>query len=283
MKLPFNIDLKDKVCVVTGGTGILCGAMADALAVCGAKVAVLALGQEACDNNAKEINEKGGTAIGIEANVLDKESLRKAHEIILKEFGPVDILINGAGGNHPRGTTTKEYLEIEDLENEELTTFFDLDPKGVEFVFNLNFLGTLLPSQEFSKDMINRDGTTIINISSMNAFTPLTKIPAYSGAKAAVTNFTQWLAVHFSKVGIRCNGIAPGFFSTKQNEKLLWNEDGTPTARTEKILAGTPMGRFGELEELIGSLLFLTCEEASGFVNGTVIPVDGAFAAYSGV
>ncbi|EEH96700.1 SDR family oxidoreductase [Clostridium tertium] len=283
MKLPFNIDLKNKVCVVTGGTGILCGAMADALAECGGKIAILALGQEACDNKAKEINEKGGTAIGIEANVLDKESLRKAHEIILKEFGTVDILINGAGGNHPKGTTTKEYLEVEDLENEDLTTFFDLDPKGVEFVFNLNFLGTLLPSQEFSKDMINKEGATIINISSMNAFTPLTKIPAYSGAKAAVSNFTQWLAVHMSKVGVRVNAIAPGFFVTDQNRKLLFNEDGTATPRTEKILNSTPMRRFGEADELIGTLLYLVSQEASGFVNGVVIPVDGAFSAYSGV
>ena len=283
MKLPFNIDLKDKVCVVTGGTGVICGAMADALAECGAKVAILALGQEACDNKAKEINEKGGTAIGIETNVLDKENLKKAHEIILKEFGTVDILINGAGGNHPKGTTTKEYLEVEDLENEDITTFFDLDAKGVEFVFNLNFLGTLLPSQEFSKDMINKEGATIINISSMNAFTPLTKIPAYSGAKAAVSNFTQWLAVHMSKVGIRVNAIAPGFFVTAQNEKLLFNEDGTPTPRTEKILNSTPMRRFGEASELIGTLLYLVSEEASGFVNRVVIPVDGAFSAYSGV
>ncbi|EPZ54227.1 hypothetical protein H477_4411 [[Clostridium] sordellii ATCC 9714] len=210
MKLPFSIDLKDKVAVVTGGTGILCGAMVDALAECGAKVAILALGKEACEAKAKEIVDNGGCAIGIEANVLDKESLKRAHEIILKEFGPCDILINGAGGNHPKGTTTKEYLLEEDLDNEELTSFFDLDQKGVEFVFNLNFLGTLLPSQEFSRDMINREGCTIINISSMNAYTPLTKIPAYSGAKAAVSNFTQWLAVHMSRVGIRVNAIAPG-------------------------------------------------------------------------
>lgn len=283
MKLPFNIDLKDKVAVVTGGTGILCGAMADALAKCGAKVAILALGQEACEAKAQEIINNGGCAIGIEANVLDKESLKRAHEIILKEFGPCDILINGAGGNHPKGTTTKEYLLEEDLDNEELISFFDLDPKGVEFVFNLNFLGTLLPSQEFSRDMINREGCTIINISSMNAYTPLTKIPAYSGAKAAVSNFTQWLAVHMSKVGIRVNAIAPGFFVTAQNEKLLFNEDGTPTERSNKILNSTPMGRFGEAEELIGTLLYLTSNEASGFVNGVVIPVDGAFSAYSGV
>lgn len=283
MRLPFNIELKDKVCVVTGGTGVLCGAMADALAECGAKVAILALGQEECEKKARQINENGGIAIGIEANVLDKESLKKAHEIINEKFGQVDILINGAGGNHPKGTTTKEYLDVEDIENEELTTFFDLDPNGVEFVFNLNFLGTLLPSQEFSKDMINREGATIINISSMNAFTPLTKIPAYSGAKAAVSNFTQWLAVHMSKVGIRVNAIAPGFFVTDQNRRLLFNEDGTATERTEKILNSTPMKRFGEADELIGTLLYLVSKEASGFVNGVVIPVDGAFAAYSGV
>ena len=283
MKLPFSIDLKDKVAVVTGGTGILCGAMVDALAECGAKVAILALGKEACEAKAKEIVDNGGCAIGIEANVLDKESLKRAHEIILKELGPCDILINGAGGNHPKGTTTKEYLLEEDLDNEELTSFFDLDQKGVEFVFNLNFLGTLLPSQEFSRDMINREGCTIINISSMNAYTPLTKIPAYSGAKAAVSNFTQWLAVHMSKVGIRVNAIAPGFFVTAQNEKLLFNEDGTPTERSQKILNSTPMGRYGEAEELIGTLLYLVSSEASGFVNGVVIPVDGAFSAYSGV
>ncbi|CEP80616.1 SDR family oxidoreductase [Paraclostridium sordellii] len=283
MKLPFSIDLKDKVAVVTGGTGILCGAMVDALAECGAKVAILALGKEACEAKAKEIVDNGGCAIGIEANVLDKESLKRAHEIILKEFGPCDILINGAGGNHPKGTTTKEYLLEEDLDNEKLTSFFDLDQKGVEFVFNLNFLGTLLPSQEFSRDMINREGCTIINISSMNAYTPLTKIPAYSGAKAAVSNFTQWLAVHMSKVGIRVNSIAPGFFVTAQNEKLLFSEDGTPTERSQKILNSTPMGRYGEAEELIGTLLYLVSSEASGFVNGVVIPVDGAFSAYSGV
>lgn len=283
MKLPFNIDLKDKVCVVTGGTGVLCGAMADALAQCGAKVAILALGQEDCDNKAKQINEAGGTAIGIDTNVLDKDSLKKAHEVILEKFGTVDILINGAGGNHPKGTTTKEYLEIEDLDNEELITFFDLDDKGIEFVFNLNFLGTLLPSQEFSKDMLNKSGATIINISSMNAYTPLTKIPAYSGAKAAVSNFTQWLAVHMSKVGIRVNAMAPGFFVTDQNRKLLFNQDGTPTPRTEKIINSTPMKRFGEADELIGTLLYLVSEEASSFVNGVVIPIDGAFSAYSGV
>ncbi len=268
MKLPFNIDLKDKVCVVTGGTGVICGAMADALAECGAKVAILALGQEACDNKAREINEKGGTAIGIETNVLDKENLKKAHEIILKEFGTVDILINGAGGNHPKGTTTKEYLEVEDLENEDITTFFDLDAKGVEFVFNLNFLGTLLPSQEFSKDMINKEGATIINISSMNAFTPLTKIPAYSGAKAAVSNFTQWLAVHMSKVGIRVNAIAPGFIGT-DNELDGYDEEFLKEEQ-EKIM----VNRYGKPEEVAYLVKFLISDEAN-FINNTIIRIDG--------
>ena len=283
MNLPFNISLEKKVAVVTGGAGVLCGAMVDALAKCGAKVAILDLNLERAQQKANEVKANGGIAIGIEANVLSKESLKKAHDTILKVFGPCNILINGAGGNHSKGNTTKEYLFSEDLNNEELTTFFDLDPEGVEFVFNLNFLGTLMPTQEFAKDMINNKGCTIINISSMNAFTPLTKIPAYSGAKAAVSNFTQWLAVHMSKVGIRVNAIAPGFFITAQNEKLLLNEDGSYTERANKIITNTPMERFGQVEELTGTLLYLVCEEASSFVNGVVIPVDGAFSAYSGV
>ena len=281
MKLPFQIDLNDKVVVITGAGGLICSAFAEAMAMCGAKVALLDLNEEAAKKYADEIVAKGYTAKGYKCNVLEKESCEAARRAILADFGTCDILINGAGGNNPKATTDDEYFAPEHLN--EMKTFFDLDPQGVSFVFNLNFMGTLIPTQVFAMDMMNKKGASIINISSMNAYSPLTKIPAYSGAKAAISNFTQWLAVHFSKVGIRCNAIAPGFFSTKQNEKLLWNEDGTPTARTQKILAGTPMGRFGELEELIGSLLFLSCEEASGFVNGTVIPVDGAFAAYSGV
>ena len=215
--------------------------------------------------------------------MLEKESLKTAHEEIIKDFGKCDILINGAGGNNPRATTSSEYFEIGDDEKEDVISFFDLDQKGVEFVFNLNFIGTLLPTQEFAKDMIGKEGCSIINISSMNAFTPLTKIPAYSGAKAAISNFTQWLAVHFSKQNIRVNAIAPGFFSTAQNRALLFNDDGTPTARTEKILAATPMGRFGEPEELNGTILYLLNEKMSGFVTGTIIPIDGGFSAYSGV
>lgn len=285
MKLPFNIDLSNKVVVITGGAGVLGSSWVDALAECGAKIAILDRNLELAQKKAAEVVAKGKIAIGVEANVLSKADLERAHEVVLKELGPCDILINGAGGNNPKGTTTKEYLYEEDLKenNKDLITFFDLDEDGVRFVFDLNFLGTLLPSQVFTKDMVGRKGCSIINVSSMNAFTPLTKIPAYSGAKAAVSNFTQWLAVHLSKVGVRVNAIAPGFFVTKQNETLLKNPDGTFTERSNKILNSTPMGRFGESEELIGTLLFLVNEEASSFVNGVVIPVDGGFSAYSGV
>ncbi|TCK98909.1 NAD(P)-dependent dehydrogenase (short-subunit alcohol dehydrogenase family), partial [Natranaerovirga hydrolytica] len=274
--LPFQIDLKEKVVVVTGGGGVLCGMFAKALANCGAKVAILDLKEESAVKVANEINADGGKAIGISSNVLEIESLEAAKRIINETLGKVDVLVNGAGGNHPKGTTTKEYLYKEDLKNnEDITTFFDLDPKGVEFTFNLNFIGTLLPSQVFAKDMIDKDDSCIINISSMNAYTPLTKIPAYSGAKAAVSNFTQWLAVHMSKVGIRVNAIAPGFFLTKQNEKLLVKDDGSYTERANKIIGQTPMERFGKPEELIGTLLWLVDNNASGFVNGITVPVDG--------
>lgn len=285
MKIPFNVDLTNKVAVVTGGTGVLGNYWVDALAECGAKVAILGRNIDKAEKKAAEIVKNGGTAIGVQGDVLDKESIIKAHEIVLEKLGPCDILLNGAGGNHPKGTTTKEYLFEEDLKNKnsDVTTLFDLDEEGIRRVFDLNFLGTFIPSQEFSKDMVGRKGCTIINVSSMNAYTPLTKIPAYSGAKAAVSNFTQWLAVHLSKVGIRVNGIAPGFFLTKQNKALLQNPDGSYTDRSRKILNSTPMERFGEPEELVGALLFLVDEEASSFVNGVVIPIDGGFSAYSGV
>ncbi len=285
MKVSLNIDLKDKTVVITGGAGELCGCFSEALAKCNAKVAILDLRKEAAEDLAGRIIKNGGSAIGIEANVLEIESLIKAEKIVKKEFGLCNILINGAGGNHPRGTTSNEFLTLEDLngKKEDIFTFFDLDQKGIEFVFNLNFIGTLLPTQVFAKHMINQEGSSIINISSMNAFTPLTKIPAYSGAKAAVSNFTKWLAVHFSKVNIRVNAIAPGFFLTEQNRSLLTNEDGSLTERAKKILNQTPIGRFGNPEELIGTLLWLVDEKASGFVNGVIIPVDGGFSAYSGV
>lgn len=282
MKLPLKVDLSGKVAVVTGAGGVLCGMFAKALAASGAKVAVLDLNETAAEKVAAEIRADGGTAKAYMCNVLDKESLEACHQAVLRDLGPCDILINGAGGNNPRATTDKEYFEPGDIDAE-TKSFFDLEEKGVEFVFNLNFIGTLLPTQTFAKDMVGRDGCNILNISSMNAYTPLTKIPAYSGAKSAVSNFTQWLSVHFSKVGIRVNAIAPGFFSTKQNAALLWNEDGTPTARTGKILAASPMGRFGEPEELLGALLFLLDNEAASFITGVVLPVDGGFSAYSGV
>ncbi len=282
LKTPLSIDLGGKVAVVTGAAGVLCSMFAEALAANGASVALLDLNGERAREVAAKICAEGGRAIGIETNVLQKESIESAREEIVKTFGKCDILLNGAGGNNPRGTTDKEYLFPEDVDNEEIKTFFNLDPKGVEFVFNLNFLGTLLPTQVFAKDMIGRNAI-IVNVSSMNAFCPLTKIPAYSGAKAAISNFTQWLAVHFSKVGIRVNAIAPGFFVTNQNRALLMNEDGSYTDRSRKILSQTPMDRFGEAEELLGTLLWLCDNGASGFVNGVVVPVDGGFAAYSGV
>jgi len=281
MKLPFQIDLTGKVAVVTGGGGVLCGEMAKALAACGAKVALIGRTLSTLEAVADVINAEGGCARCYSANVLDRAAMEAAADKIHEELGQCSILINGAGGNNPRATTDKEYYEAGDIDAE-TKSFFDLDQEGVQFVFNLNFTGTLIPTQVFAKDMLEGGGN-IINISSMNAYTPLTKIPAYSGAKAAISNFTQWLAVHFSRVGIRVNAIAPGFFSTTQNAKLLWNEDGTPTARTGKILAATPMGRFGNADELIGALLYLACDEASGFVTGTVLPVDGGFSAYSGV
>ena len=284
MTVPFKVDLTGKVAVVTGGGGVLGSYFAKALAECGAKVAIMDLNQEPADKVAAEINAAGGTAIGVAANVLDKEAIEKAKEIIDRELGTCDILLNGAGGNNPKGSTEDEFYNAEEVKNNpELKTFFELDPKGVGFVFDLNFLGTLLPSQVFAKDMIGKKGANIINVSSMNAYTPLTKIPAYSGAKAAVSNFTQWLATYFAKTGIRVNAIAPGFLVTKQNEKLLFNEDGTPTARTGKIIGSTPMERFGEPEELIGGILFLASEEAASFVTGVVLPIDGGFSSYTGV
>lgn len=275
------IDFKDKVVVVTGAGGVLCGFFAKEFAKAGAKVALLDLNQEAAQKFADEITADGGVAKAYKANVLEKESLEEVRQAVLADLGPTDILINGAGGNNPRATTDNEF-HTTDLP-EGTKSFFDLDKTGIEFVFNLNYLGTLLPTQVFAQDMIGRKGANIINISSMNAYTPLTKIPAYSGAKAAISNFTQWLAVHFSQVGIRCNAIAPGFLVSNQNRALLFNEDGTPSARAEKILRNTPMGRFGEAEELVGGIFFLADENLASFVNGVVLPIDGGFSAYSGV
>ncbi|MBP3441897.1 MAG: SDR family oxidoreductase [Clostridia bacterium] len=278
-------SLKDKVAVITGGGGVLCSGFAKTLAKQGVKVAVLDLNEAAAQKVAYEIVADGGTAIAVGCNVLEPESMKTARDIVAEKLGTCDILLNGAGGNNPKGTTTKETLEKIDLieKDENVKTFFDLDPQGISFVFNLNFLGTLIPTQIFARDMALKEDSCIVMVTSMNAFRPLTKIPAYSAAKAAVANFTQFMAVHFAEMGIRVNAIAPGFFSTQQNKTLLWNEDGTPTARTGKILAATPMGRFGEPEELSGALLFLCDKEYSGFVTGTTIAVDGGFNAYSGV
>lgn len=278
-------SLKDKVAVVTGGGGVLCSGFSKALAAQGVKVAVLDLNLKAAQKVADDITKDSGTAIAVGCDVLNKKSVQDARDIIKEKFGTCDILLNGAGGNNPKGTTSKETLEKIDLLNKDadVKTFFDLDPDGISFVFNLNFLGTLIPTQVFAKDMAEKKDSCIIMISSMNAYRPLTKIPAYSAAKAAVSNFTQFMAVHFADMGIRVNAIAPGFFSTKQNKDLLWNADGTPTARTGKIIAATPMKRFGEAEELNGTLLFLCDKEYSGFVTGSIIPVDGGFNAYSGV
>ena len=282
MNLPFDLDLSGKTAVVTGAGGVLCSMFAKVLAQCGAKTAILDLNLDAAQKVADEITAEGYAAKAYKANVLDKEVMEEVHKAVLADFGPCDILINGAGGNNPRATTANEYYFPGDIDKD-IANFFNLDKDGVSFVFNLNFLGTLIPTQVFARDMLTREGCNILNISSMNAYTPLTKIPAYSGAKAAISNFTQWLAVHFSKVGIRVNAIAPGFFVTKQNQALLFNEDGTPTPRTGKILAATPMERFGKPEELVGALMFLLNNAAASFVTGVVIPVDGGFSAYSGV
>lgn len=272
-----------KTAVITGGGGVLCSAFAEQMAKDGYQVAVLDLNPDAAKSTADAICQNGGVAKAYQANVLDKENLKAVHRAVLSDFGRCDVLINGAGGNNPRCTTEHETFMPGDEVNEEIKTFFNLEQSGFEFVFNLNLMGTLLPTQVFAVDMIEQNKGCILNVSSMNAFRPLTKIPAYSAAKSAVSNFTQWLAVHFAKQNIRVNAIAPGFFVTNQNRALLFNADGTPTPRTGKILNATPMGRFGEPEELLGTLRWLTDEKASGFVTGIVVPVDGGFSAYSGV
>lgn len=275
-----DIRFDEKVVVITGAGGVICGELARAFAASGAKVALLDLNKEAAQAYVDQIEADGGIAKAYEANVLDKEALESVREAVSADLGTTDILINGAGGNNPRAQTDNEFHET-DLP-EDTVSFFELDEDGIKFVFNLNYLGTLLPTQVFAKDMIGRDGANVVNISSMNAFTPLTKIPAYSGAKAAVSNLTQWLAVHFAHVGLRVNAIAPGFLVTNQNRDLLFNGD-EPTARANKILTNTPMGRFGEAEELVGGTFFLASEDLASFVNGVVLPIDGGFNAYSGV
>ncbi len=280
INLPLNIDYSGKVVVVTGAGGLICGTMARAFAQCGAKVAALDLNEDAVKKLADELKSEGFICEGYKANVLDSEQLKGVCEQVKKDLGSCDILVNGAGGNNPRATTDNEYQHEA---TESSKTFFDLDSDGVDFVFKLNFQGTLLPTQVFARDMVEKKSGTILNISSMNAYTPLTKIPAYSAAKAGISNFTQWLATHFAGTGIRCNAIAPGFLVSAQNKALLFNEDGTPTKRSQKILNGTPTNRFVDSEELIGATLFLCDDKSASAITGVVLPVDAGFAAYSGV
>ena len=280
MQLPINIDYSGKVVVITGAGGLICGSMARAFAQSGAKVAALDLNEDAVKKLADELKAEGLVCEGYKANVLDPEALEEVHKAVLQDLGECDILVNGAGGNNPRATTDNEYQHEA---KEGGKSFFDLQPDGVDFVFKLNFQGTLLPTQTFAKDMVEKKSGCILNVSSMNAYTPLTKIPAYSAAKAGISNFTQWLATHFAGTGIRCNAIAPGFLVSAQNYKLLFNGDGTPTARSAKILNGTPMGRYVDASELLGATLFLCDDRAASAITGVVLPIDGGFAAYSGV
>ena len=276
MKLPFKVDLSNQVAVVTGAGGIICGEFAKALAECGAKVALLDINLAGAQAMADQIGEN---ALAVKCNCLDKADIQRAKAEVNAKFGAVTMLINGAGGNNPRATCDNEYM-TPDLEGAK--DFFALEESGLKFVFDLNITSAFLVTQVFAVDMV-KTGGNIINVSSMNAFRPLTKIPAYSAAKAGVSNFTQWLAVHFAPCNIRCNAIAPGFFVTNQNRALLYTSDGQPTARTGKILSATPMKKFGEIDDLIGTLLWLADDKASGFVTGVIIPVDGGFSSYSGV
>ena len=280
IQLPLNIDYSGKVVVVTGAGGLICGAMARAFAQSGAKVAALDLNEDAVKQLANELKAEGFICEGYKANVLDTEALEAVHQAVTADLGPCDILVNGAGGNNPRATTDNEYQHEA---KEGGKSFFDLEASGVDFVFKLNFQGTLLPTQVFAKDMVAKKSGCILNVSSMNAYTPLTKIPAYSAAKAAISNFTQWLATHFAGTGIRCNAIAPGFLVSAQNKALLFHEDGTPTARSAKILNGTPMNRYADASELIGGTLFLCDDRSASAITGVVLPIDCGFSAYSGV
>ncbi len=273
-------NLKDKIAVITGGGGVIGSVFSKALAVEGVKVAILNRTLEKGQKVADEINKDGGTAIAIKCDVLNEREVIDAKDKVLEIYKGCDILVNCAGGNNPKATTSKEFFEISDIGK---TTFFDFDMKDFGSVFDLNFMGTVIPVKIFAKEMANRKGATIVNISSMSAYAPMTKVPAYSAAKAAINNLTQWLAVYLANVGIRVNAMAPGFLLTEQNRDLLTNKDGTPTERFNKIITNTPMRRLGDPQELVGTLIWLCDEDLSGFVTGVTVPVDGGFMAYSGV
>lgn len=286
MKVPFNINLSGKTAIVTGGSGTLCSAMAYGLAVCGAKVAIIGRNKEKLASVSEKLTKdaldeynKNVTVKGYSCNVINKDELSAAYETIKNELGSCDILINGAGGNQPGAITSIEMLKKEKEDSD--YSFWNLDEDRIRDVMDLNYMGTLLPIQVFTKDMVEKRSGSIINIASVTSILPLTKVMAYGNAKSAILNLTQWLAVHFGESGIRCNAIAPGFYAAEQNHDLLF--DGTYTDRARKIIAGTPMGRFGKPEELIGAALFLASDETASFVNGIVLPVDGGYSAYSGV
>lgn len=288
MKVPFNINLSGKTAIVTGGSGTLCSAMAYGLAVCGAKVAIIGRNKEKLASVSEKLTKdaldqynKNVTVKGYSCNVINKDELTAAYETIKNELGSCDILINGAGGNQPGAITSIEMLKKEKEDSD--YSFWNLDEDRIRDVMDLNYMGTLLPIQVFTKDMVEKRSGSIINIASVTSILPLTKVMAYGNAKSAILNLTQWLAVHFGESGIRCNAIAPGFYAADQNHDLLFNADGTYTDRARKIITGTPMGRFGNPEELIGAALFLASDETAGFVNGIVLPVDGGYSAYSGV
>ena len=288
MKIPFKVDLTGKTAIVTGGSGTLCSAMAYGLAVSGAKVAIIGRNKEKLASVSEKLTKdaldeynKNVIVKGYSCNVINKDELSAAYETIKNELGSCDILINGAGGNQPGAITSIEMLKKEKEDSD--YSFWNLDEDRIRDVMDLNYMGTLLPIQVFTKDMVEKRSGSIINIASVTSILPLTKVMAYGNAKSAILNLTQWLAVHFGESGIRCNAIAPGFYAAEQNHALLFNEDGTYTDRARKIVAGTPMGRFGNPEELIGAALFLASDDAAGFVNGIVLPVDGGYSAYSGV
>ncbi|MBQ2664636.1 MAG: SDR family oxidoreductase [Clostridia bacterium] len=276
-------NLKGKTIVITGGSGVLCSAFAYAYAEQGMNVAVLGRTMAKLEPVAAKITELGGKGLAVVCDVTDKESIIAAKKAVNEAFGKVDILVNGAGGNNPRANTTKEYYEDGDIENPDIASFFDITKENYNFVFDLNLIGTILPTQVFLPDMVGREGTTVINVASMSSYHAITKVSAYSAAKAAVMNLTEWLAVHFAKSGVRVNAIAPGWFITEQNRTLLTNEDGSYTDRAKKVIAHTPVERFGMPEELTGTMLFLADSSLSGFITGTTIPVDGGFQAYMGV